>query len=55
MSKVLHADIDKLIKDKYYGKVIIGFQAGQVVHFEKRITEDPKRFKDELSEERREK
>ena len=38
--------LKKLIKDKIYGKVIIGFQNGKVVSFETRITIDPKEFKD---------
>jgi hypothetical protein len=38
--------LKKLIVDKIYGKVIIGFQNGKVTSFETRITIDPKEFKD---------
>ena len=42
----LIAFIKRLISEKFYGKVIIGFEAGKIVNFEKRIKEDPKQFND---------
>jgi len=40
----LIAYIKKLITDRYYGKIIISFEAGRIVHFEKRVSEDAKQF-----------
>jgi len=44
MEKLLEY-LKKLIDPKFYGKVIINFEAGRIVRFEKRITEDVKQFK----------
>jgi hypothetical protein len=45
MTKLI-AWLKKLIEEKRYGKVIIGFQNGKIVSFETRITIDPKEFQD---------
>jgi len=45
MSKLI-AFLKNLVAEKYYGKVIIGFQNGKIVSFERRITTDPKEFQD---------
>jgi hypothetical protein len=36
--------IKRLIIEKYFGKVIISFEAGRIVHFERRQSEDARQF-----------
>ena len=43
MDKLI-AYIKRLIIDKFFGKVILTFESGRIVHLEKRQSEDAKQF-----------
>lgn len=42
--KRLFAYLQHLMEGKYYGHILIKFEAGKIVYFEKKITEDVKQF-----------
>jgi len=43
MSKLIEY-FKKIIADRFYGKVIISFEGGRIVHLERHISEDAKQF-----------
>jgi hypothetical protein len=44
--KKLFAFLQKLFEKKFYGSVLMKFQAGKIVHFEMTPTIDPRDFQD---------